>query len=148
MSSSPSFPAGHLVSFVCLSNYGSRFSFNICICVVSSLFIILPQVFVFSFLAFFSCRRHLRSVSLSSCLALISVFMVSVYPSSRVVLWLSVVFRLAVSKSNKSLCEASFFRIDLQHRTITCTVGSPSSPGSNALISSKRHKKYLSMPLL
>ena len=46
---SPSFPSGHLLSIVCLPDYGSYFSFNSCICADLSFVIILPQAFVFSF---------------------------------------------------------------------------------------------------
>ena len=72
--------------FACL--IGAAFSR---ICVVSCFFIFLPQAFVYSFFFFsfslslffffFFCRRHLRSVSFSACLALVLVFRVSAYPS-------------------------------------------------------------------
>ena len=51
LSFSPSFLSGHLVSIVCLPDYGSHFSLNSRICVD---FLMLPQAFVFSFfLSFF-----------------------------------------------------------------------------------------------
>ena len=71
---SPSFPSGHLVSIVRLPDKGSHLSFNSCICVDLSFFIILPQAFVFSFFvapfffSFFFFLPHAFAFSFFPCL--------------------------------------------------------------------------------
>ena len=80
LSFSPSFPSGHLVSIVCLLIRAAIFHLTLAYFVDLSFVIIFPQAFVFSFflglfiiiiiILFIFCRRHLRSVSFSACLAL------------------------------------------------------------------------------
>ena len=147
---SPSFPSGYQFGFNCLLIGAAIFHVTLAFVLFRlSLYFCHKILCSASFWGFgvLFCRRHLRSVSFSACLALVLVFRVSAYPSFLGRQWCCDLRSCSVQIKRKSMWSFVLSH-HLQHRTVTCTVESPSSLASNTLISSKKHEKYLSMPLL